>query len=453
MHSAPEPAPGLEQFGYRQQLRRALSTRDLIVYGMIFMVPIAPYSVFGFVWHDAKGMVPLAYLLGLLGMFFTAMSYAAMSQAFPLAGSVYTYAQRGLHEIAGFFAGWLILLDYILVPALLYLFSAVALRPLLPGVPEWIWLLVFIAFNAAVNLIGVQLTARVNGYMLAMELLTLALFVGLGMIALYGGQGAGRLTLSPIYDPRAFSLATVAGATSIAVLSFLGFDGISTLSEESRGGRDAVGRATLWSLLLVGALFMLQTWIATDLSHGMHFSSAETAFYEISERAGGPWLRLITIIATVIASGVANAMAAQAAVSRILFAMARDRKLPAVLASIHPRYQTPYVSTLAVAGVSLLVGLLFSQHLDDLSRIVNFGALSGFLLLHLSVIHHYFIRERSGDWLRHLLLPVMGFLVIAFVLYAMDSAAKIMGVIWIALGALYYLVLVVLLRRPATLEL
>ena len=453
MHSAPEPAPGLEQFGYRQQLRRALSTRDLIVYGMIFMVPIAPYSVFGFVWHDAKGMVPLAYLLGLLGMFFTAMSYAAMSQAFPLAGSVYTYAQRGLHEIAGFFAGWLILLDYILVPALLYLFSAVALRPLLPGVPEWIWLLVFIAFNAAVNLIGVQLTARVNGYMLAMELLTLALFVGLGMIALYGGQGAGRLTFSPIYDPRAFSLATVAGATSIAVLSFLGFDGISTLSEESRGGRDAVGRATLWSLLLVGALFMLQTWIATDLSHGMHFSSAETAFYEISERAGGPWLRLITIIATVIASGVANAMAAQAAVSRILFAMARDRKLPAVLASIHPRYQTPYVSTLAVAGVSLLVGLLFSQHLDDLSRIVNFGALSGFLLLHLSVIHHYFIRERSGDWLRHLLLPVMGFLVIAFVLYAMDSAAKIMGVIWIALGALYYLVLVVLLRRPATLEL
>jgi amino acid transporter len=453
MHSAPEPAPGLEQFGYRQQLRRALSTRDLIVYGMIFMVPIAPYSVFGFVWHDAKGMVPLAYLLGLLGMFFTAMSYAAMSQAFPLAGSVYTYAQRGLHEIAGFFAGWLILLDYILVPALLYLFSAVALRPLLPGVPEWIWLLVFIAFNAAVNLIGVQLTARVNGYMLAMELLTLALFVGLGMVALYGGQGAGRLTFSPIYDPRAFSLATVAGATSIAVLSFLGFDGISTLSEESRGGRDAVGRATLWSLLLVGALFMLQTWIATDLSHGMHFSSAETAFYEISERAGGPWLRLITIIATVIASGVANAMAAQAAVSRILFAMARDRKLPAVLASIHPRYQTPYVSTLAVAGVSLLVGLLFSQHLDDLSRIVNFGALSGFLLLHLSVIHHYFIRERSGDWLRHLLLPVMGFLVIAFVLYAMDSAAKIMGVIWIALGALYYLVLVVLLRRPATLEL
>jgi amino acid transporter len=442
----------LEQFGYREQLRRALTTKDLIVYGMVFMVPIAPYAVFGFVWHDAKGMVPLAYLLGLAGMFFTAMSYAAMSRAFPLAGSVYTYAQRGLHEIAGFFAGWLILLDYILVPALLYLFSAVALRPLFPGVPDWIWLIGFIAFNAAVNLIGMQLTARINWYMLVMELVTLALFVVFGLFALYSGHGAGRLTLKPIYDPSVFSLATVAGATSIAVLSFLGFDGISTLSEESQGGQGAVGRATLLSLVLVGALFLLQTWIATDLAQGMRFSSPETAFYEISERAGGAWLRLITIGAVVIASGIANAMAAQAAVSRILFAMARDGKLPAVLARIHPRYKTPYVSTLVVAGVSLLVGGFFSQRPDDLSRVVNFGALSGFLLLHLSVIHHYFIRQRSGDWLRHLLFPLVGFLLIAYVLFEMDSAAKIMGACWIAIGAVYYLVLAVLLKKPAALE-
>src|ERR1700676_3047639 len=142
--------PSLEEFGYRQELKRALTTRDLVVFGMIFMVPIAPYSVFGFVWKDANGMVPLAYLVGLVGMFFTALSYAAMSRAFPLAGSVYAYAHRGLHEIAGFFAGWLILLDYILVPSLLYLISAVALRPIFPAVPGWIWLTGFISFNAAV---------------------------------------------------------------------------------------------------------------------------------------------------------------------------------------------------------------------------------------------------------------------------------------------------------------
>jgi amino acid transporter len=440
----------LQEFGYQEQLRRVLTTKDLIIYGMIFMVPIAPYSVYGFVWNDAKGMVPLAYLLGRVGMLFTALSYAAMSRAFPLAGSVYTYAQRGLHETAGFFSGWLILLDYILVPSLLYLFSAAALRPVLPAVPAWIWLCGFISFNALVNLIGIQYTARVNRYMLAMELATLGLFLVLGMMALYGGAGAGRLTLKPIYDPAAFSFATVAGATSIAVLSFLGFDGISTLSEENSGKEDAVGRATLLALVLVGALFMLQTWVATDLARGMRFASVDTAFYEVAERAGGAWLRLVTIVAVVLASAIANAMAAQAAVARILFAMARDGKLPAVLAKVHPRFKTPYVSTLAVACVSMLVGLLFSDRIDDLTRIVNFGALTGFVLLHLSVINHYFIRRRSGDWIRHFVFPLTGLAVILYVLYEMDRAAKALGGCWIAIGILYFLVLSLRAKRAAS---
>jgi amino acid transporter len=199
-----------------------------------------------------------------------------------------------------------------------------------------------------------------------------------------------------------------------------------------------VGRATVIALLLVGALFMLQTWVATDLARGMHFSSAETAFYEIAERAGGAWLKVVTIVATVLASAIANAMAAQAAVARILFAMARDRKLPAVLAKVHPRFKTPYVGTLAVAGVSALVGALFFHRIDDLARVVNFGALSGFVLLHLSVINHFFLRQRSGDWVRHLVFPLIGLTIILYVLYEMDRAAKILGACWIAIGAVYY---------------
>jgi amino acid transporter len=385
-------------------------------------------------------------------MFFTAMSYASMSRAFPMAGSVYSYVQRGLHEAAGFFAGWLILLDYILVPALLYIFAAVALRPLLPAVPGWVWLVVFVGFNAVVNLIGVQLTARFNRYILVLELLTLALFMALGVAALYGGP-AGGLTLKPVYDPAVFTIATVAGATSIAVLSFLGFDGISTLAEESRGGLGAVARATLLALLLVGVLFIAQTWIATDLARGMHFSSSETAFYEVAERAGGVWLRNLTLLVNgVVAGAIANAMVAQAAVSRILFAMARDRKLPALLAKVHPRYQTPYVSTLVVATISVAVGLFFAKRVDDLSRVVNFGALTSFLLLHVSVIHHFFLRQRSGDWLRHLLLPLGGLVVIGYVLYEMDKTAKLLGVCWIAVGILYYALLVFVMRRPVSLE-
>jgi amino acid transporter len=431
----------LEQFGYEDQLDRALTLSDLIVYGMIFMVPIAPFAVFGFVWQEAKGMVALAYLIGLVGMLFTALSYGAMSQAFPLAGSVYAYVQRGLHEFAGFLAGWLILLDYILIPALLYLFSAAALQPLLPAVPAWAWLLGFVSLNAAANLAGIRVTARLYKILLALELLTLALFVIFGAGALFAGAGAGRLTLAPLYDPRHFSLTTVAGATSIAVLSFLGFDGISTLAEESTGARNAVARATLLALVLIGALFMLQTWLAADLAPGMRLDSADTAFYDIAGRAGGPALRLTAILAVVVSFGIANAMAAQSAVSRVLFAMARDRKLPAVLAAVHPRFKTPYISTLLVAGVSLLVGLVFAHRIDDLSRVVNFGALTSFALLHLAVAWHYLIRQRSGRWLRHLLFPLAGFGVIAYVLYGMDPTAKVLGGCWVLAGILYYLIL------------
>lgn len=442
----------LETLGYRQELKRTLTLRDLVVYGMVLMVPISPFGVFGFVSQDAKGMVPLAYLVGLVGMFFTAMSYASMSRAFPVAGSVYSYVGRGLHEVAGFFAGWLILLDYILVPALLYVFSTVALRPLLPAVPDLVWLLVFVGFNAFVNFLGVRLTARVNLCVLAIELAALALFVVVGLAALHGGQGAGALTLKPIYDPAVFSMATVVGATSIAVLSFLGFDGVSTLAEESLG-QNSVARATLASLLLVGALFILQTWIAADLARGTRFSSPETEFYEIARRAGGRELWLLVIGANILASGVANALAAQAAVSRVLYAMARDGRLPRVLARIHPRYQTPHVSILLVAGVSLVVGFIFANRLDDLTRIVNFGALTGFLLLHVAVINYHVIRGGSRAWIRHLLMPLSGITVLGYVLYEMDTAAKVMGAVWIAIGVVYFALLTWLLKKPVAIDL
>ena len=442
----------LEHFGYAQQLKRALTPRDLVVYGMIFMVPIAPFSIFGFVSHDANGMVALAYLVGMVGMLFTAMSYAAMSHAFPIAGSVYTYAQRGLHDAAGFLSGWLILLDYILIPALLYILSAVALRSLWPVVPAWIWMMGFIVFNATVNWRGIAFTARANLYLLAFELVTLALFIISGLVALYGGHGAGHLTLKPLFDPAYFNLSTVVGATSIAVLSFLGFDGISTLSEETVGGQSAVGRATLQALLLVGLMFIAQTWIAADLGAGMQFSSPDSAFYEISELAGGVWLKRLALTAVAISFGIANAMAAQAAVSRVLFAMARDGQLPAILARVHPRHHTPYTSTLLVTAVSIVTSLFFLNNVEDLSRLVNFGALSSFVVLHLAVINHHFVRARTGQWVRHLVCPSLGLLVILYVIVEMDATAKRFGLIWLAIGIAYYAVLTQVLKRSARIE-
>ncbi|MGH8118844.1 MAG: APC family permease, partial [Rhodanobacteraceae bacterium] len=127
----------------RPRLNRALGLRHLVVYGMIFMVPIAPMALYGFVAQESHGMVPLVYLIGVVAMLFTALSYKRLSGVFPVAGSVYSYVQRGWHPYLGFLAGWMILADYLLVPALLYAFSATWLRGLLPAVPAWPWVLAF----------------------------------------------------------------------------------------------------------------------------------------------------------------------------------------------------------------------------------------------------------------------------------------------------------------------
>ncbi|CAI8747065.1 APC family permease [Pseudomonas sp. IT-P294] len=428
----------IEEFGYKQELKRSLTLTDLVVYGMIFMIPIAPFGVYGYVNAEAPGMVPLAYLIGMLAMLFTALSYGSMARAFPIAGSVYSYAQRGLNPHVGFIAGWLMLLDYLLIPPLLYVYAAMALNHLYPDIPKVGFILAFLVSATFVNLRGITFTARLNILFLLAQLVVLGIFLFYAWNALHNGGGHGQLTLAPVYNPETFNFALLMQAVSIAVLSFLGFDAISTLAEEIKTdpGR-SVGKAALITLFVMGVIFIVQTWIATDLAAGMGFTSADTAFYEIAELAAGSWLATLTGVATALAWGVAVAITSQAAVSRLLFGMARDGKLPKILARVHPEHNTPYLSIYLVALLSLVICYLFINAVDTLTSLVNFGALSGFMLLHLTVINYYWRRQKSGQVIRHLICPVVGFIIVAAIMYNMGVDAQKLGLIWIALGLVY----------------
>ena len=445
----------VERFGYHQELKRSLSFTDLLVYGLIFMVPIAPFGIFGGVFQASGGMVALAYVIGMVAMVFTALSYAEMSRAFPMAGSVYTYAGRGLHPAAGFLAGWLILLDYVLVPALLYIIAALAMHSFVASVPVWGWVVLFIVVNTVVNFFGIEMTARVNRIMLVAELVVLAIFLVIGVAALLSGKGQG-FSFDPIYNSDTFSLSLVFSAVSVAVLSFLGFDGISTLAEENRDGARQVGRATIAALALAGTLFIVQTWVASLLVENPQQlidkgDPEGTAFYDAAEVAAGHWLFVLTAVATAIAWGFANALVAQAATSRLLFSMARDRQLPRVLAKVHPTHQVPENATFLVAAVSLAVGLYMANRDDGitvLSTLVNFGALTAFLLLHASVVTHHVARNGSRDVLRHIVSPVLGFLIIGYVIVRADVAAQRLGLSWLAVGVVILVFFYATGRRP-----
>ena len=456
MPEPPNVEPNIEQYGYHQELHRSLSFTDLLVYGLVFMVPIAPFGIFGGVFQGSGGMVALAYAIGMVAMMFTALSYSQMSRAFPMAGSVYTYAGRGIAAPVGFLSGWMILLDYVLVPALLYLIAAIAMNSLVSSVPVWLWLVGFVVLNTVVNYMGIEMTAKVNKIMLAAELVVLAIFIVIGIVALAQGKGRG-FDFSPLYNPDTFSWSLVFGAVSIAVLSFLGFDGISMLAEENKESARAIGRSMVAALLVAGVLFIVQTWVAALLVPDPDQLISEgdpggTAFYDAAEVAGGVWLSKLTALATAIAWGFANSLVAQAATSRLLYAMARDRQLPSFLAKVHPTKGVPVNATLLVAAVSLVLGLYMTTRDDGitlLSTLVNFGALTAFLVLHVSVVWHYVVRHHSRAWWPHLIAPSIGFAILVFVVVNAEVAAQKLAFVWLAIGVVLLTLLLTTGRKAA----
>jgi amino acid transporter len=421
-----------------QELKRSLSLLDLVVYGLVFIAPIAPFGTFGIVFNASHGMVAMVYLLGLAAMAFTAISYAAMSETFPVAGSVYSYATHGIGPRWGLFAGWALLLDYLLVPSFVYVICAVALHGVIPGPPTWTWVVGLLGLNTLVNLAGVESTARSGLALLVLQLGLLAAFFVLGAIALAHGTGGARLSLTPLYNAAEFRPQIIFAALSLAATSFLGFDAISTLAEEAKGGPRVVGRATLLSLALAALLFVAQTWLAGlfELKRASFPPGAatDTAFYEVATLVGGQPFKWAVSILGVLFAGVSGALAAQAATARLLFGMARDRRLPGVLAHVSARTQAPDRAILLVAGLTLVVSLAMVDRMELLAAMVNFGALTGFVMLHASVLVHHGVRGRSRAWFSHVVSPLIGMAILGYVLANAEPVAKIAAAAWLALG-------------------
>ena len=428
-----------DNFDYSQELKRELSFKDVFVYGMLFMVVIAPMSIYGYISKDSHMMAPFVYFVGICAMFFTALSYMKMSNRFPIAGSVYAYVQRGLNHHVGFIAGWLILLDYVFVPALLYLLTANWCVELFPATPRWLWVIVFVGINTLINVRGITYTARADWIMFYVEAVVLALFIGFGLNYVLGeGGGTGQLVMDPLYRPGEMNLQFIGLACTIACLSFLGFDGISTLAEETHRPEVTIGRATMAALLCIGFLFMLQTYVATIIQPDMSRMNPDTAFFDAAELAAGDWFRKVLLVVNILAVGIANTMNAQAATSRVLYGMSRDNVLPGVsglFRKVHPRFQTPYIATIAVGIFSILVAELST--VEDLARLVNFGALTSFILLNLAVYNFFWRREkmRGGKaLLNYVICPFCGVLILGYVWLSFDSMTQIVGFSWLAVG-------------------
>lgn len=421
------------------KLKRELSYRDLVFYGLAYTAPVAPLTMAGLVWDVSGGLPVLAYLLAALCLYFTANSYAVMTSAMPSSGSVYSFAGRTMGPFAGFISGWMILLDYLLVPAFTYILCAVSLETLLPQGDRATWIVLSVAATFAVNWFGISVTSWVSSVSVVLQLMLVAALVALFLYALHGGMGSGALTPAPLYDASKLNGSSVLAATSICVMGYLGFDAVSTLAEEVKDkDTGLIGKAILTNLAVTSSIFVLVSWIMGNLLLGFPIQDPATVIYDVLSAISGKEAAVALAWFLILVVGVPNVLPMQVGVARVLFAMGRDRTLPAVLAKVHRRHGNPYVAMIVSTGVSLAIALFMRERISELAIIISLGALVGFLFVHCSVLVH-FRAHPERRWWAHLAVPVIGIVVVLIIISNLSMLALIVGICWLVAGIAYRL--------------
>ncbi len=428
------------------KLTKSMKFRDLVILGLLFIGPTAPVGLFGVLDALSDGAVALVYLISTLLMAFTAFSYARMANQLPHSGSVYAYCSAGIHPNAGFLVGWLLLLDYLFIPAVAYLFSGISLNAIIPDIPVWFWTCLAVFVTTILNLIGFKKSAFITLMILIIEIIVLFAVI-VGGIWVLCTQGTQRDLLHPFMGGDLFSWSNVFSAVSIAVLSYLGFDAIATFAEENGGHRNLVGKAIIGCLILAGILFIIQTYVGALLSPytpeylRAHPDLQGKAYYTMVNSGIANWLGWSLSMTKAVGAAFA-AMVGQAAASRLLFSMGRDKRLPSFLAKVGQHNGVPTIAILFTAAFNLCLATLAANHSKGLATLVSFvdiGALCAFIMLHVSVIGYFrFKQKRQGKLalISDVLIPMVGILVLLPVLIHIDNDAKIVGIIWLALGSL-----------------
>jgi amino acid transporter len=420
------------------RLRRVLTLWDLVLYGIILIQPTAPMPLFGVVAVKAQGHVVTTVLIGMFAMMLTAMSYGRMARAYPSAGSAYTYVGRELNPQLGFLTGWAMVMDYVINPIICTIWCSKAAMNILP-LPYIVWAVFFAGLFTAMNLRGIRATARTNTILTAaMSIVIVAFFVTAAryLMRLYGISGL--FSTQPFYDPKTFSWPVVRTGTSLAILTYIGFDGISTLSEEVENPRRNVLLATVLVCFITGVLGGLEVYMGQRVWPDFwSFPDPDTGFVSAAGRAGGiVMFHLVNI--TLLVATIGSGSGAQLAAARLLYGMGRDSVIPQRLFGyIHPRSHTPSYNVLLTGAVALAGAMLITYERG--AELLNFGAFIGFMGVNLSSLMHYYVRgERSlRNAISNLMLPLLGFVVCAYIWWALSTPARIGGAIWLGIGVLY----------------
>jgi putrescine importer len=419
------------------RLRRSLTLWNLIIIGIVIIQPIAPMGIYGAINNEAGGHVVTTILIAMVAMLFTAISYGKMARAYPSAGSAYTYVGREIHPALGYVTGWAMVMDYILNPLVCTVICSELARNVLPQVPYAAFAAVFAALFTALNLRAIQTSARINEALAAGMTIVVVIFFAFVIRSLWGlhEYGAGFFT-QPFYDPRTFDFGRVFRGTSLAVLTYIGFDGISAFSEEAENPRRNILLATVLVCVITGALSALEVWAAQLVWGDKPFPKdmVESAFPLIARQIGGFFLfHLVNF--TILIANIGSGMGAQLAAARLLYGMGRSDALPrGFFGAIEPRRRIPMNNVLLIGAIAL-TGAFFITYERGV-ELLNFGAFIAFMGVNAAAFMRYFWRAAEKRW-TNLAVPVAGFAICFFIWLHLSTLAKTVGGAWLVVGIVY----------------
>ncbi|WP_427110022.1 APC family permease [Lysinibacillus xylanilyticus] len=432
----------------RQTLMRTLTLSQVVFLGIAWNNPMVFFNTYGIATVTSQGVIMGAYIIAFLAIMFTAFSYGKMAKAFPIAGSAYTFTQKSINPQLGFLIGWTIMLDYMLTPMVTCLMSTVFLNAVFPGVPHALWIILLTATIVIPSILGVKFTASTGKIFVIAQVVFVCIFWILTIKSLLAGEGAGTLfSIQPLFNAD-IDLPVILAGASILCFSFLGFDSLTTLSEETINPEKTIPRAIIVMLLIMGVLYIGSAYLAQLVHPGFSFESTDSAAMEVVYLVGGNLFKSLFVTA-VILGNFSSGVAATTSASRVLYAMGRDSVLPKkVFGHIHSRYKTPSTGIIVIGFISLL-GIVLT--LDQVIKFINFGALIAFASVNLSVIAHYFIRNRKRstftDYMRYLFMPLLGAGFTLWLWTHLEFDAMILGGIWMAIGLGYLIYMTKFFRQ------
>jgi amino acid transporter len=424
-------------------LKRVLGLWDLVFYGIVLIQPIAAVGLFGIASNVSRGHMVTTLLIAMVGMMLTAISYGRMASMFPSAGSAYTYVGKGLNLHLGFLAGWVMFLDYLIIPVINTVYGALTLQRLMPAVPFFVWVVLFIVVITVLNLRGIRSTARSNEILLAVMCLVIGLFIVLAVKYIFHAQGwEGLFSYKPFYNPETFNFGAIMTATSFAALTYIGFDGVTTLAEEVKNPRRNMLLAPALVCLFTGLFSGLQIYLAQQVwPDYQSFVNPETAFFDVSARVGGNLLfNAMAIILFVACLG--SGLAGQVGAARLLYAMGRDGVLPKkMFAHLDAKSATPNFNILFIAVITIVVSLIISY--QGAAELLNFGAFLAFMGVNIAAFRQFYllrVERIKRNILFDAMIPLLGFLVCFFIWISLPLPAKVIGGIWLIIGLIYLII-------------